>query len=103
MKTTNNFSSKIASALLNLKKIAISLFTWIWWFELVANEVFWENNITYAWYSEIDKYAIETYEKNFKWNKNLWDVKKIDWKRMAKDLKEKLQALDHYKKMDKWD
>lgn len=30
------------------------------------------------WFSEIDKFAIQTYEKNFLWVPNFWDISKID-------------------------
>ncbi len=58
----------------------LSLFSWIWSFEFVLNllKELLNIDIEVIWYSEIDKNAIKTYEKNFPWIPNLWDIRKID-------------------------
>lgn len=58
----------------------LSLFSWIGAFEFVFNllKELLNIDIEVIWYSEIDKNAIKTYEKNFPWVPNLWDVKKIN-------------------------
>ena len=58
----------------------LSLFSWIGAFEFVFNllKELLNIDIEVIWYSEIDKNAIKTYEKNFPWVPNLWDIKKID-------------------------
>lgn len=58
----------------------LSLFSWIGSFEFVFNLLkdLLNIDIEVIWYSEIDKNAIKTYEKNFPWVPNLWDVKKIN-------------------------
>ncbi len=56
----------------------LSLFSWIWAFEVVFNMLKEFFYIEVVWYSEIDKNAIKIYEKNFPWVPNLWDVKKIN-------------------------
>lgn len=65
------------------KKITLkvlSLFSWIGAFEFVFNllKELLNIDIDVIWYSEIDKSAIQIYEKNFPWIPNLWDAKKIN-------------------------
>lgn len=63
-----------------MKKLTLkvlSLFSWIWAFEFVFNLLKEFFDIEVVWYSEIDKYSIQTYEKNFPWIPNLWDARKI--------------------------
>lgn len=67
--------------MLNLITLKVlSLFSWIWAFEVVFNllKELLNIDIEIIWYSEIDKNAIKTYEKNFPWIPNLWDIRKID-------------------------
>lgn len=64
--------------MLNLITLKVlSIFSWIWAFEFVFNLLKEFFNVEVVWYSEIDKYAIKTYEKNFPRIPNLWDAKKI--------------------------
>lgn len=53
-------------------------FAWIWWFSLALQEAIGKENIETIWFSEIDKFAIQTYQKNFPWVPNFWDISKID-------------------------
>lgn len=53
-------------------------FAWIWGFSLALKNAIWEKNIRTVWFSEIDKFAIKTYEKNFPWVPNFWDISKIN-------------------------
>jgi len=84
-----------------------SCFSWIWWFELWITQAYekmmctpnTESMIQRAgdqerqseqrsdictewlscvWFSEIDKYAIQIYEKQFPSHRNFWDITKID-------------------------
>ena len=48
------------------------------WFSLALQQAIWEENIETIWFSEIDKFAIQTYEKNFPWVPNLWSISEID-------------------------
>lgn len=53
-------------------------FAWAGWFSLALRQAIWEKNIKTIWFSEIDKFAIQTYEKNFPWVPNLWSISEID-------------------------
>lgn len=55
-----------------------SLFTWIGAFEYALSLLSNLIDYTIIWYSEIDKFAIETYKKHFPWVKNYGDITKID-------------------------
>ena len=56
----------------------LDCFAGAWWFSLALEQAVWKENIEHIWFSEIDKFAIQTYQKNFPWVKNLWDISKID-------------------------
>lgn len=60
----------------------VSLFSWIWGFELAIHRAFPEAQC--IGYSEIDKYALKTYQKNFPEHVNLWDVRTIDGTKLGK-------------------
>lgn len=51
----------------------ISLFAWIWWFDLWF-EFAWFNVI---WANDFDKYAVETYKANVSDNIILWDIREV--------------------------
>lgn len=51
----------------------ISLFAWIWWFDLWF-EFAWFNVI---WANDFDKYAVETYKANVGNNIVLWDIREV--------------------------
>lgn len=53
-------------------------FAGAWWFSLALQEAIWKENIETIWYSEIDKFAIQTYEKNFPWVPNFGSISEID-------------------------
>lgn len=56
----------------------LSLFTWIGAFEYALILLKHIIDVKIVWYSEIDKFAIQTYKKNFPRVKNYWDIRKID-------------------------
>lgn len=45
-------------------------------FSLALKQAIWE--VETIGFSEIDKFAIQTYQKNFPWVPNFWDISKID-------------------------
>jgi len=51
----------------------ISLFAWIWWFDLWFDFA-WFNVI---WANDFDKYAVETYKANVNNNIVLWDIRDV--------------------------
>ena len=53
-------------------------FVWAWWFSLALKESIWEENIETIGFSEIDKFAIKTYENRFPGVPNLWSISEID-------------------------
>lgn len=53
-----------------------STFSWIWAFENTINELNLGREC--IWFSEIDKYAIKTYNKHYPKHKNYWDITKVD-------------------------
>lgn len=61
-----------------VKLKVLSVFSWIWAIEVVFNMLKDLFDIEVIAYSEINKSAIQIYEKNFPWITNLWDIKKID-------------------------
>ena len=62
-----------------MKKIKFfDTFAWIWGFHLALEKAIWKENIELIWFSEIDKYAEQTYLKNFEWAKNFWDITQIN-------------------------
>lgn len=52
------------------------------WFSLALQEAIWKENVETIWYSEIDKFAIQTYEKNFPWVPNFGSISEIDIKNL---------------------
>lgn len=54
----------------------LSLFSWIGGFEYAIHQLFPDAEC--VGYSEIDKYAIQTYQKNYVNHVNLWDITQID-------------------------
>jgi len=54
----------------------LDCFAGIGWFSLALQEAWIEHET--IWFSEIDKFAIQTYQKNFPWVPNFWDISKID-------------------------
>lgn len=53
-------------------------FAGVWGFHLALKNAIWKNNVQAVWFSEIDKFAIQTYLKNFPGAKDFWDITKID-------------------------
>lgn len=58
----------------------LSVFTWLWIFEEVFEEVFKNSNIkiNFIWYSEINKFVKMIYRKHFPNNKDLWSILDIN-------------------------
>ncbi len=56
----------------------LDTFAWAWWFSLALRESIWEENIEIIGFSEIDKFAIKTYENRFPNVPNLWSISEID-------------------------
>lgn len=48
------------------------------WFSQALREAIGESNIEIVWFSEIDKFAIQTYQKNFPNVRNYGDIEKIN-------------------------
>lgn len=53
-------------------------FAWAGGFSIALQEAKGKENIKTVWFSEIDKFAIKTYEKNFPGVQNFWDISQID-------------------------
>lgn len=53
-------------------------FAWVWGFHIWLSNSIWKENVELIWFSEIDKFAKQTYLKNFPGSKDFWDIKKID-------------------------
>jgi len=62
-----------------MKKIKIlDAFAGVGGFHLAFKNVIWEENLKCVWFSEIDRWAEQTYLKNFPWTNILWDISKIN-------------------------
>lgn len=57
-------------------------FSWIWWFHLALEQAIWKENIELVGFSEIDKFAIQTYLKNFPGSHNFWSISELDIKNL---------------------
>lgn len=57
-------------------------FAWIWGFHLALEKAIWKENIELIGFSEIDKFAKQTYLKNFPGSKDFWDITKIDFENL---------------------
>ncbi len=51
----------------------IDLFSWLWWFRIALENLWWKCVFS----SDIDKKVQKTYQENF-WEKPFWDITKID-------------------------
>jgi DNA (cytosine-5)-methyltransferase 1 len=56
----------------------LDTFSWVWWFHLALQQSIWKENIDCIWYSEIDKFAKQVYNKRFPNAKDLWSITDID-------------------------
>ena len=56
----------------------LDCFAGIWGFSLALQKAVWKDNCEHIWYSEIDKFAKQVYERHFPESKDLWDITKID-------------------------
>lgn len=62
-----------------MKKVRLfDTFSGIGGFHLALEQSFWKENIELVGFSEIDKYAIQTYLKNFPGSKNFWSISELD-------------------------
>jgi len=56
----------------------LDTFAGVGWFHLALEQSIWKKNIKCIWYSEIDKFAKQVYEKHFPNIKDLWSISELD-------------------------
>lgn len=56
----------------------LDTFAWVWWFHLALEQSIWKQNVKCIWYSEIDKFAKQVYEKYFPNTLDLWSITELD-------------------------
>jgi len=56
----------------------LDTFSWVGGFHLALEQSIWKENIECIWFSEIDKFAKQVYQKHFPNIPDLWDITEID-------------------------